>query len=101
MPLITVKWVEGRSQQQRDALSRRIVEACQEVAQLPPSAVWIVFEDVKTGDWYTDGSSIAAQRAAAAAAAKPKTAAAKPAAAKKKAAPAKKAGAGKKAAKKK
>jgi len=65
MPLITIKWVEGHNQQRRDAVARRVTAAVHDATGIPEPNIWVVFEDVKASDWYTDATSVAVQRAAA------------------------------------
>jgi 4-oxalocrotonate tautomerase len=62
MPFVNVRWVEGHSQQRKDEIARRIVEAVSEVAELPREAVWVTFDDVKATDWYVAEQSVAAKR---------------------------------------
>lgn len=65
MPMVTIKMVEGHNQSRRDTIARRVTEAIHETTQIPKSSIWVVFEDVKASDWYTDATSVAEQRAAA------------------------------------
>ena len=55
MPIITVEWIEGRTQQQKDALAVAITQAFVEVAKDQNDQVWIVFRDVKRSDWAMAG----------------------------------------------
>lgn len=55
MPIITVEWIEGRTQQQKDALAVAITQAFVEVAKVQNDQVWIVFRDVKRSDWAMAG----------------------------------------------
>jgi len=52
MPFVTVRILEGHSQERKDQISRRITAAISEVALLPKEAIWVVFEDVSGDDWY-------------------------------------------------
>jgi 4-oxalocrotonate tautomerase len=55
MPVVTVEWLEGRSQLQKDQLAQAITQALVDVAQVPKDQVWIVFRDVKRSDWSIAG----------------------------------------------
>ena len=55
MPMITVEWLEGRTPQQKTALTDAITKAFVETAQVQSEQVWIVFKDVKRSDWAMNG----------------------------------------------
>ena len=55
MPVITVEWLEGRTPQQKAQLTDVITQAFVTVAQVPKDQVWVVFHDVKRGDWGMGG----------------------------------------------
>ena len=55
MPVITVEWLEGRSQEHKQQLAVTITEAFVEIARVPKEQVWIVFRDVKRSDWAMSG----------------------------------------------
>ena len=55
MPMITVEWLEGRSQEQKQQLAVAITEAFVGVARVSKEQVWIVFRDVKRSDWAMSG----------------------------------------------
>ena len=63
MPFVSIRILKGHSQERKDEISRRVTEAISEVAQLPKDAVWVVFEDVTTEDWFLGGRSVKAIRA--------------------------------------
>jgi 4-oxalocrotonate tautomerase len=63
MPFVSIRILKGHSQERKDEISRRVTEAISEVAQLPKDAVWVVFEDVTTEDWFLGGRSVKAVRA--------------------------------------
>ena len=58
MPFVTVRILEGHSQQRKDEMSRRITAAISEVAELPKEAIWVVFEDVSAQDWYIGATTV-------------------------------------------
>lgn len=58
MPFVTVRILQGHSQQRKDEMSVRITAAISEVAQLPKDAIWVVFEDVTAEDWYVGGTTV-------------------------------------------
>jgi len=55
MPFIHVHWFEGRSDQQKAELAKRITEAMVEVGKTTPDHVWIKFDDSKKSDWTIGG----------------------------------------------
>ena len=55
MPVITVEWLEGRTAQQKAALTEAITNAFIDEAKVKPEQVWIVFRDVKRSDWAMSG----------------------------------------------
>jgi 4-oxalocrotonate tautomerase len=63
MPFVTIKMVEGHNQQRRDTIAQAVTNAIHEQTQIPKSAIWVVVEDVKPSDWYTEGMTVAEQRA--------------------------------------
>jgi 4-oxalocrotonate tautomerase len=52
MPFVNIRILKGHSQKRKDEIARRVTETISEVAQLPNEAVWVVFEDVTSDDWY-------------------------------------------------
>ena len=55
MPMITVEWLEGRTPQQKVALTEAITQAFVDIAKVSTDQVWIVFKDVKRSDWAMSG----------------------------------------------
>ena len=55
MPMITVEWLEGRSQQQKTQLTEALTRAFVDIAKVPKEQVWIVFRDVKRSAWAMGG----------------------------------------------
>ncbi len=55
MPMITIDWLQGRTPQQKQALTEALTRAFVEIAQVKQEQVWIVFRDVKRGDWAMAG----------------------------------------------
>lgn len=58
MPFVTIRILAGHSQERKDEISRRITAAISEVAELPLSATWVVFEDFTPMDWYIGGETV-------------------------------------------
>ena len=58
MPVITVEWLEGRSQQQKTQLADALTNACVDIANVSKDQVWIVFRDVKRSDWAMGGKLV-------------------------------------------
>jgi 4-oxalocrotonate tautomerase len=67
MPFVNIQILKGHSKQRKDEISKRVTEAIADVTGLSTDAVWIVFEDVETEDWYCGGKSMQDVRAAQAA----------------------------------
>ena len=59
MPFVNIRLVRGRSQEQKDEISKRVVDAISDVLQLPRDDIWVVFEDVSAGDWYVGSTTVA------------------------------------------
>ena len=55
MPVITVKWLQGRTPQQKAQLAEAMTQAFVEIAKVSKEQVWIVFEDVERSDWAMGG----------------------------------------------
>ncbi len=55
MPFVHIHWFEGRSDEQKAELARRITEAMVEVGKTTPDHVWIRFDDAKKSDWTIAG----------------------------------------------
>jgi 4-oxalocrotonate tautomerase len=62
MPFANIRLVGGRSQEQKDEISKRVVDAISDVLQLPKDDIWVVFEDVPAGDWYVGSTTVAELR---------------------------------------
>ena len=58
MPFVNIRILKGHSKQRKDDISRRVTDAISEVAHLPKDAIWVVFEDVESDDWYVGGDSV-------------------------------------------
>ena len=52
MPFVNIQILRGHPQERKDEMARRVVSAVSELAQLPPEAVWVVFDEVAAEDWY-------------------------------------------------
>jgi 4-oxalocrotonate tautomerase len=65
MPFVTIKILKGHPQERKDEMSRRVTSAIAELAGLPREAVWVVFEDVSSEDWYLGGVTVDSIRKAA------------------------------------
>ena len=59
MPFVNIRILEGHSQQRKNEIARRVVDAVSEVAELPREAIWVVFDDVAASDWYVAGKAVA------------------------------------------
>ena len=56
MPVITVEWLEGRTAQQKQALTEAVTKSFSDIAKVTPDQVWMVFRDVKRSDWAMGGT---------------------------------------------
>ena len=59
MPFVSIRLIEGRSQEQKDEIARRVNDALSEVLELPKDDIWVVFEDVTAKDWYVGSATVA------------------------------------------
>ena len=55
MPFIHVHWYEGRSDEQKAELAKRITEAMVEVGKTTADQVWIRFDESSQADWAMGG----------------------------------------------
>ncbi|HWQ51288.1 MAG TPA: 4-oxalocrotonate tautomerase family protein [Terriglobales bacterium] len=51
MPHVVIKLVEGRTEEQKREIIRRITDVLVEVAGTVPGNVSVAFEDIKSCDW--------------------------------------------------
>jgi 4-oxalocrotonate tautomerase family enzyme len=51
MPFIHIHWYEGRSDEQKAEIAKRIEEAMVEVAGTTPEHVWVKFSDSSKSDF--------------------------------------------------
>ena len=58
MPVITVEWLEGRTNQQKAQLADAVTKAFVDIAKVSKDQVWIVFRDVKRSDWAMGGAPL-------------------------------------------
>ena len=58
MPFVNMRILEGRPQERKDKIARRVTETISELAKLPKEAEWVVFEDVSGDDWYVGQSRV-------------------------------------------
>ena len=59
MPFVNIRLVGGRSQERKDEISKRVVDAISDVLELPKDDIWVVFEDVSAADWYVGSTTVA------------------------------------------
>ncbi len=45
MPIVNIDWLEGRTQEQKREIVRRVTEVIVEVTECPPEAVTVIFTD--------------------------------------------------------
>ena len=51
MPFVEVHWYEGRSDEQKTEIAKRISQALTDVADVPPDHCWIKFSDSSKTDF--------------------------------------------------
>jgi 4-oxalocrotonate tautomerase len=73
MPFVNIRILKGHPQARKDEIAKRVTAAISELAELPPEAVWVVFEDVTSDDWFVGAERVSAlqKRAAEAGSGKP------------------------------
>ena len=62
MPMITVELMPGRTEAQKDAFSKRVVQAMCEEMGTKPEGIWVIYREVQPEDWYMGEKSIAQVR---------------------------------------
>ena len=62
MPFVSIRMIEGRSQQQKDEIAKRVNDALSDVLQLPKEDIWVVFESITAKDWYVGSTTVAELR---------------------------------------
>lgn len=55
MPIITVKMIEGRTEEQKKALVEKVTEAVAETTGAPKENVFIIIEEMKKNHYATGG----------------------------------------------
>lgn len=58
MPFVNIQILQGHPQDRKDEMARRVVAAVSELAQLPPDAIWVVFDEVSADDWYVGAERV-------------------------------------------
>ena len=66
MPFVNIQILKGHPQERKDEMARRVTAAISELAQLPPEAIWVVFDDVTADDWYVGATRVSELQKAAA-----------------------------------
>jgi 4-oxalocrotonate tautomerase len=56
MPFVQIHWFEGRDDEQKAEIARRVTEAMVETGKAEPEDVWVKFEDAAPADWYFGGA---------------------------------------------
>ena len=59
MPYINVKVAGSLTREQKETIVERITELMEEVAGKPPSATYIVIDEVSRGNWAKNGALLA------------------------------------------
>jgi len=61
MPIVNVRLLQGQSDEAKATMAERIVDVIHETTKFPREAVWIVFDDVESDDWFVGGVSMTAK----------------------------------------
>jgi 4-oxalocrotonate tautomerase len=62
MPYVRVELIEGRDEEKKAEIARRITDAMVECAGATPESVFVVFEDVKPQNWAVSGELISERK---------------------------------------
>ena len=62
MPFVSIRMIEGRSQRQKDEISKRVNDALSDVLEVPKDDIWVAFEEITAMDWYIGGATVAELR---------------------------------------
>lgn len=62
MPYVRVELIEGRDEEKKAEIARRITEVMVECAGATPESVFVVFEDVKPQNWAVSGELISERK---------------------------------------
>ena len=57
MPIVQVKLLEGRTDQQKQKLAEAIAQAMSDIAGSTKSAVQVVYEETSSNNWYQGGKT--------------------------------------------
>jgi 4-oxalocrotonate tautomerase len=55
MPFVQIHWFEGRDEEQKAEVAKRVTDAMVEVGEAKSEDVWVKFEDSAPADWYFGG----------------------------------------------
>jgi 4-oxalocrotonate tautomerase family enzyme len=55
MPFVQIHWFEGRDEEQKAEVAKRVTDAMVEVGKAKSEDVWVKFEDGAPADWYFGG----------------------------------------------
>ena len=55
MPVVTIEWFEGRSDEQKKEIAAKVTDVLSEIGGMPAEQVWIRFVDSAKADWAIGG----------------------------------------------
>lgn len=58
MPFINIQIAKGRSVELKGRIAQRIADVVMDETGLPADAVWIVFQDVPSDQWFVGKTSV-------------------------------------------
>lgn len=64
MPFVNVRIIRGCSEETKTSIARGVVKSITDNTEIPEEAIWVVFEDVETEDWFVGQRSVKAIREA-------------------------------------
>jgi 4-oxalocrotonate tautomerase len=57
MPFVQIQMLREHAHK-KDEMAQRVADVVSEVAELPPDAVWVVFEYIEPEDWFVGPRSV-------------------------------------------
>jgi 4-oxalocrotonate tautomerase len=58
MPFINIQILKGHSEEKKTHMARRIAEIVMEMTGLPEDAVWIVYQEISSKEWFVGSRSV-------------------------------------------
>ncbi len=58
MPVVSIDWVSGPSDDMRTEVAKRVNAAVSEVTGIPSDSIWVVFKEVEDDAWFVGQKSV-------------------------------------------